>query len=703
MLPDGLLPVCWALAVVVAMALGAAVADDQVLYDFGQGFDLAKLSPRDARLSLVERDGQPALRLDTGHTQDWPGVELPAPLPPWNLAKYDRVAMDVRNTGDNSVEVYLRVDNPGANGVSNCLTGKLDLPPGQAATLEVPLKRKPAGQAGIKLFGMRGYPMNLESNGTIDPASIVNLVVFVANPTADHAFEISNLRATGEYVAPPEAGLDAAHFFPFIDEFGQYIHRDWPGKTHAEADFALRRGEEAKDLQARPGPADWDQYGGWQGGPTLEATGFFRVQKYEGKWWLVDPEGHLFWSHGTDCVTPWEGATPLDDRDTWFRNLPAAEGQFAPCYGQAGHVVNGYYQGRSPKTFDFALANLVRKYGSPGPFADVSHRRLRSWGMNTIANWSDAAIYGLRRTPYVVTVGFGGKMLEGSQGYWGKFRDVFDPSFAAGVRAGMAGQVGKSAGDPWCLGYFVDNEIAWGDEVSLAVAALLSPPEQAAKQAFIADLQAKYGTIEKLNAAWGTAHASWDALHQHRGEPDGQKARADLTAFYSKTAETYFRTIREAVKAVAPNQLYLGCRFAWVNNLAADAAAKYCDVVSYNLYRQSVADFRFPGEADVPLIIGEFHFGALDRGMFHTGLVPTVSQEARAQAYRDYVQGALRNPAFVGTHWFKYMDEATTGRPLDEENYQIGLVDCCDTPYPETIAAVREVGYGMYQYRLNAK
>ncbi len=37
--------------------------------------------------------------------------------------------------------------------------------------------------------------------------------------------------------------------------------------------------------------------------------------------------------------------------------------------------------------------------------------------------------------------------------------------------------------------------MSWGDEVSLALAALQSPPDQAAKQAFVADLKAKYGDI----------------------------------------------------------------------------------------------------------------------------------------------------------------------------------------------------------------
>jgi hypothetical protein len=143
----------------------------------------------------------------------------------------------------------------------------------------------------------------------------------------------------------------------------------------------------------------------------------------------------------------------------------------------------------------------------------------------------------------------------------------------------------------------------------------------------------------------------------------------------------------------------LGCRFAWVNDAAAIAAAKYCDVVSYNRYDYSVANHRLPNNLDRPTIVGEFHFGALDRGMFHTGLKPTASQQDRAAKYAAYVRGALRNPQIVGTHWFQYRDQATTGR-FDGENYQIGFVDICDTPYPETIQACREVGYDLYRIRL---
>ncbi len=195
----------------------------------------------------------------------------------------------------------------------------------------------------------------------------------------------------------------------------------------------------------------------------------------------------------------------------------------------------------------------------------------------------------MRKTPYTATIRCNAKKIEGSSGYWGKFYDVFDPGFRQAVRQGMEREKGKSAGDPWCVGFFVDNELSWGDETSLGLAALASPAEQQAKKVLVEDLKAKYQTIEKLNTAWDTNFAGWDTMLQDKfTPPDKQnwaktKAFADLSAFYTKTAETYFAVVREELKKVAPNQLYLGCRFAWVNDLAIRAAAKYCDVVSFNI------------------------------------------------------------------------------------------------------------------------
>jgi hypothetical protein len=690
--------------VLAGLTITAAEAGDVILFDFDKGFDFANVPGRDVTVSEAKRNKGSALRITTSHNQPWPGIDLLPPKGSWDLSGCGHVALDVTNVGAKAVTVYCRVDNPGADGVHNCITGCVSVKPGETTTLEVALKHR-AGPA-VNLFGMRGYPPPEETGaGAIDTAHVTGLVVFVTRPSEDYQdyeFEIDNVRGGGtpEAQITPEA---ARTFFPLIDTFGQYIHREWPGKVHSAEELRGRVAEENADLARKPGPPEWDKWGGYEKGPKLNATGFFRVEKYEGKWWLVDPDGHLFWSNGIDCVNMLD-STPVSERETWFQDFPGARPELAEFSSTVDWVLMGYYRGKKTQIFCFAGANRKRKFGDDWrrQSDDLAHRRLRSWGVNTIGNWSDGNCCLLRRTPYVACVGFDAKNIEGSSGYWGKFKDPFDPGFREGVRKAMAAQAGTTAGDPWCLGYFVDNEITWGDETSLAVAALLSPPEQAAKKVFVDDLKAKYGTIEALNAAWGTSHASWDALLKHQGEPDRAKAGADLKAFYTRIAEEYFRVIHEAVKEVAPNNLYLGCRFAWGNSPATQAAAKYCDVVSFNLYCKSVAEY-YCGLRDVPLIIGEFHFGALDRGMFHTGLVPVAGQAARAAAYQEYVRGALRHPQIVGCHWFQYQDEPTTGRFFDEENYQIGFVDCADTAYRETVDAARKVGWGMYEYRLAAK
>ena len=682
----------------LAQAMSAATTGELVLFD--RQFDLQNITTLDATISQANNASSRTLRVVTGQRQQWPGATLRAPSGHWDLSAHGFVAVTLRNTGTNDVRVSCRVDNPGANGTKNCVTDSLALAPGKSGVLKVALKRASDGKLGGKLFGLRGYPVTPGGPGTVDPRNITQILLFVNQPGASHTFELEDIRATGSYTPPTASVEDADPFFPLIDTFGQYKHRDWPGKVHSLAELAERRAAEAKELSAQPGTQAWDKYGGWADGPELTASGFFRVEKHRDKWWFVDPDGRLFWSHGIDCVRMLD-TTPIDERAEWFHDFPGDQTEFREFLSR-GYALKGHYAGRSPKTFSFSGSNLRRKYGPDWrqEYSNVIHRRLRSWGLNTIANWSDEPTRLLRRTPYTDAVSSrGAKNIEGSDGYWGKFPDVFDPSFEAGVRRAMAGRKGRSAGDPWCLGYFSDNEMSWGEDTSLALGALKSPPEQAAKIVFLADLKAKYGGIAKLNAAWGTTHESWDALLQSREGPDKKKAHDDMTAFYCKAAEQYFRTVRDAIKATAPNQLYLGCRFAWVNERAAIAAGKYCDVVSYNLYQRNVADFQYPG-GDKPLIIGEFHFGALDRGMLHTGLVPVASQADRAQAYQDYVLGAVRHPQFVGTHWFQWMDEPTTGRVYDEENYQIGFVDIADTPYRETIEASREVGRQLYRHRL---
>ena len=68
------------------------------------------------------------------------------------------------------------------------------------------------------------------------------------------------------------------------------------------------------------------------------------------------------------------------------------------------------------------------------------------------------------------------------------------------------------------------------------------------------------------------------------------------------------------------------------------------------------------------MIIGEFHFGSLDRGSMNSGLQPCRDMAERMEKYKRYVRYAIKDERIVGTHWFYWHDMPLTGW-LDGENY----------------------------------
>ena len=107
---------------------------------------------------------------------------------------------------------------------------------------------------------------------------------------------------------------------PLVDQFGQWIPATWPGKAASLDDLQRAWAEEAKALQ--PGGYDYCKYGGYKS-THAKATGFFRVEQIDGKWWFVDPDGHLFLSVGSDCIRAGI-ETSTRDREGVFAALPPA-------------------------------------------------------------------------------------------------------------------------------------------------------------------------------------------------------------------------------------------------------------------------------------------------------------------------------------------------------------------------------------------
>ncbi len=639
---------------------------------------------------------------------EWPNVTF-KPAQPWNWSDAYALAISIHNPNSEPVWFGIRVDDdPRADGWNYCRQATTTIGAGQTQTYILPLALSPMD------FGMRGLPPLVQGNGVLLGAAnphrlnlshIVAFQVFLHRPPRPVKLHVDNIRLVEGTVA----------IKGIVDQFGQWTGGDWLGKVKSVDELRQHRQREAQELRQHPALPDRDEYGGWASGPRLEATGYFRTAKHQGKWWLVTPSGRLFVSLGMDCVRLGD-ATFITGREEMFTWLPPQTDPLATHIGYHSGVHSGPV--KEGRTINWYALNLQRKYGEnyKPAWMEVTLQRLRSWGFNTIGNWSDWDFHRNGKVPYVGTAHIGGDHARVPSGndYWGKMHDPFDPKFEQSVRAALEPLTRRIGNDPWCLGYFVDNELSWsgtgeeGGRYGLAYGALQQDAAtSSAKRAFLEQLRAKYGDIQKLNAAWGTSFTDWSALEKPvtLQSPSTEARRADFSAFVKSLAQRYFRIVRQVLKELAPNHLYLGCRFAWYGPEAVEAAAEYCDVISFNIYAPRVDHERYAilRQLDKPAIIGEFHFGALDRGMFHTGLVAAKDQNDRARMYRDYLTSVLTHPNFVGCHWFQYVDQPLTGRWFDGENYNIGFVTIADLPYREMMEAAREIHGAAYRIRSDGK
>jgi len=654
-----------------------------------------QFSSGDANLKIIDNNGTKAISIQSKNDNQATLVISSAKDSPWDLANVHQIKSEVTNLAEHKTQVNMYVGLDPDPLMRWYCSDYIDLNPGETKTIKVDLTWLPwVHSPQLDLKYMRGIPGREKT----ERKAIQQVTFSVRYPTKPNHYTVNMLYATGTTEV-----RDTTGFFPFVDELGQYKHDDWPGKIQSVAELKEAARNEVKALDFNKKNPETDIYGGWEKGPKQDATGYFYPKEVAGKWWLVDPIGNLFWSAGVNCVSYQSVYTIISERERYFEGIPDKTDKNKDLFSERREKDN---PDSAFVMFNHFAHNLQTAYGDNylETYRDITHKRFKEWGLNTIGFMSDQGLAAQQKTPYVGSIRIRStKKIEGSSGYQGKFHDVFDMDFETIVKQSIEAQK-FGANDPWCIGYFVDNEMSWGDAGSLSLATLASPADQPAKQEFVKDLKIKYREIEKLNDIWKTQYSSWNDILKSTRVPDAKYAREDLDNFYDKLSRKYFKTVRDELKKVAPHQNYLGCRLAWAqNDITLRAAADFCDIISFNKYEFNVEDVDLPVGVDKPIIIGEFHFGSLDRGMFHVGVKAAYNQAERAQKYQEYIQSALRNNYIVGAHWFQYIDESITGRG-DGENYNVGIVNVCNIPYPELVGKVKETCYDMYPYRnLNQK
>jgi hypothetical protein len=391
-------------------------------------------------------------------------------------------------------------------------------------------------------------------------------------------------------------------------------------------------------------------YGGQRYSRYL-ATGYFRTQKVNERWWLVDPEGHLTTSRGIVAVTTGTSSA-------------------------------------------FQRALRVR-YATVEVWAESTALILKDLGFNTSGAWSRNSLLQTTGNPpgytciwnfmssYAQSLGSAGPG-DGHDNYRGGVPPVFDSTFESFTddyarRAFLANQ------DPLLLGHFTDNELPWPDN-AIDLYLQLAASDQGF-QAAVQWLQTRKG-IKQIDVSDITA--------------------TDRTDFLSFMADRYYRIVTTALRKYDPNHLVLGDRIfttGKVSKSVLSACGRYCDIISLNYYGSWAPDTAqmntWVDWSRRPFLISEWYAKGDD--------VPQLSNESgagwlvRSQAdrgrfYQHFTLGLIAQGSCVGWHWFQFLDNDPTDTTVDPSNRNSnkGIVDITYSPYLELTKAMQALNRQVY-------
>ncbi|MES2736645.1 MAG: twin-arginine translocation signal domain-containing protein [Verrucomicrobiota bacterium] len=382
------------------------------------------------------------------------------------------------------------------------------------------------------------------------------------------------------------------------------------------------------------------------------ATGTFRTENIDGRWWLIDPNGHPFLSSGINSVSPQAGK-------------------------QLGKTVAGL---------------------GDAAWSAETVKMLKSKGINTAGYWSKS---GRSKEPVphagmaYVFYDFGkrgdarafdgqhpkGLMQIFSARVGAKHRNfpVFHPAFADFCEQ-RCKTVESAKDDPWMLGYFTDNELPVPDILQCLEYSIHDPVYGGAAQEARRWREARNGAPSDLKAL----HAAWTG----------------------HVFDWYYRITTSAIRKYDSKHLQLGSRVFSVERNYKEvfsAAGRYLDVISINPYgvaSLSVGELQQWSEwaGGKPLLIGEFYVRGEDAktGSQRGAGLTVATQEERGLYYQNYVIALLRSRVCVGWHWHRYSDHEDESGAL-KLAINKGILGADLSPYHELLEKMAEMNLRVHQ------
>lgn len=396
-----------------------------------------------------------------------------------------------------------------------------------------------------------------------------------------------------------------------------------------------------------------------------EATGFFRCEQIDGRWWMIDPLGHPLFTFAFNSVS------------------------FASTEKEK--------------------AGLEEKFGTEENWAKETKKLFEEMNVYGMTGSKDKfnEYLGENKMPYFDSlgcIGSYGKLKDmitsngGSTVFRYNVMPVFDPQFEYYVDTKARVNVTKRKDDPYLIGWFADNEITVTPEMLYS-----------------------YLTVDPNNEDYiYSYHAAWEWFKARHGE---DATIEDITAkdqddFREYVFDRYYSVVANAIRKYDPNHMYMGSRLngnARTSRGIFAAAGRYLDCITFNYYgtwtpRETDMENWYNWSGGKPFFVTEQY----TKGMDATEKVPGLTnesgagwvvktQEDRGNFYQNYALGLIEYGTCIGFKWYKYSDNDPDGPQTDVSNLNSnkGIIDRDYNYHTDLIEKMTELNrnvFGLAEY-----
>ena len=389
------------------------------------------------------------------------------------------------------------------------------------------------------------------------------------------------------------------------------------------------------------------------GSPVTEqkynATGFFRTEKIDGRWWIIDPEG--------------------------YKHIHTAIGVVQPARGNKVQAA----------AFD-------AKYGNKETWSKMVIDELRPFGFNGCGPWSEYKT--LLEVKGDIPMNQAVFSIEFLEGYDPDDEDnvlpVFDPGFEIRCDGWAKGIVDKYADNPYIIGWMIENEPPANDNM-LEATLNANPVEQK-------HIYSYYTAWEWLKSRYGENASINDVT---------DKDRFDWVEF---VYDRYMKVCHDAIKKYAPNHMFLGPKLDKPHLASFRAMDDWVDIVCYDYYGNAwTAELpmidRFYRASGRPMINAEWYCKGRDACTEETQLTnmsgvgyQAMTQKERGYYFQNFVLNMLESKVFVGWQWFRYTDNLADDRENTFADYNAnkGVYTRDYKPWTELLGQMKMINRNIY-------